>query len=348
MTILILVIQIFFIIGKRPSGPITAHAAAVSGKEKKNGPTRIQVVKASYRTYDHDGNTTIISLDDSKQKLLSDVTGRISSSEAILDVVNHLGKNRMDNKPTPVQANIRDVSQDVYTLLVIVPSSPKGFDKRHLIRETWSKKYVNSTLVAVRFVVGLLNLSDEVKSDLIAENNKFQDLVILEDLLDSYKNLTRKTLYSFIWAAYNMKFLYLFKCDDDTYPHLGRMLYELHSRGSIHRLYWGFFLQNAPVRRTGKWRDREWSLGKHYVKFAIGGGYIISSDLIDLLVNNALYLQLFTNEDVAVGLWLASFDIERRHDVRFCRFFHSQACTKDSVIALGVSNDDILYLYMND
>ena len=196
--------------------------------------------------------------------------------------------------------------------------------------------------------MGLLNLSDQVKSDLFAEQEKFHDLVLIEDLLDSYKNLTRKTLYTFIWAAYNVNFLYLFKCDDDTYPQLERLLFELHGRESTHRLYWGFFLQNAPVRRTGKWRDRQWSLGKHYVKFAIGGAYIISSDLIDLLVNNALYLQLFTNEDVAVGLWLASFDIERKHDLRFCRFFHAQECTKDSVMALGVSDDDFLYLNMDN
>lgn len=350
MTICFLTIQILYMIGRRSNGPITAHAAAVSRESKKDDPTRVQVVKESYRTYDRDGNTSIQSLDESKSVLLSTVSEAASNSPAtdIMEViVSHLSKNRVDNKAVPVPVTKRRVTEDVYTILVVMPSAPKGFDKRHLIRETWFKKYANSSLVALRFVVGLLNLSDDVRNDLIAEKNKYQDLVLIEDLLDSYKNLTRKTLYTFIWAAYNMRFLYLFKCDDDTYPHLGRMLYELHSRGSIHRLYWGFFLQNAPVRRTGKWRDKEWSLGKHYVKFAIGGGYVISSDLIDLLVNNALYLQLFTNEDVAVGLWLASFDIERRHDVRFCRFFHAQACSKDSVLALGVSNDDILYLYMD-
>ena len=346
MTIMILIIQTLYMIGRRNHGPITAHAAAVS---KKNEPTRVQTVKESYRTYDRDSNTSLILLDDSKNKLLSSVSGTSASSQAIMDIIKyHLDKKKIDNMGTPVPVTKEDLQQEYYTVLVMIPSSPKGFDKRHLIRETWFKKYINSSLVALRFVVGLSNLSEEVKADLHTEEKKYNDLVLLEDLLDSYKNLTRKTLYTFIWAAYNMRFLYLFKCDDDTYPHLGRMLYELHSRDSIYRLYWGFFLQNAPVRRTGKWRDREWSLGKHYVKFAIGGGYIISSDLIELLVNNALYLQLFTNEDVAVGLWLASFEIERRHDPRFCRFFHAQACTKDSVVALGVSNDDILYLYMDN
>lgn len=347
LTVLILTIQIFYMIGRRNSGPITAHAADTAAA-KKNGPTRVQTVKESYRTYNRDSNTSLKLLDDSKNKLLASVSGKPAGSQAIMDVKNHLGKEKLDNKGTLAPATKGDFTQDIFTLLVVIPSSPKGFDKRHLIRETWCKTYSNSSLVALRFVVGLANLSDEVKADLYAEERKFKDLVLLEDLLDSYKNLTRKTLYTFVWAAYNMRFLYIFKCDDDTYPHLGRMLYELHSRDSIYRLYWGFFLQNAPVRRTGKWRDKEWSLGKHYVKFAIGGGYIISSDLIDLLVNNALYLQLFTNEDVAVGLWLASFEIERRHDPRFCRFFHAQACTKDSIVALGVSNDDILYLYMDN
>lgn len=351
MTIIILVIQILYMLGRRHSGPITAHAAAIS-KTKNDGkdePARVQVVKESFRVYDRDGNTTIESLELSKKKLLSSVSGTVSDTEKEMStVIKHFGMNKLNNKPMPVPITTRNLEQDVYTFLITIPSAPKGFDKRHLIRETWFKPYRNTSLVALRFVIGLVNLSDELKNDLIAESNKYQDLILLDNLLDSYKNLTRKTLYTFTWVSYNMRFLYLFKCDDDTYPHLGRMLYELHSRGSTHRLYWGFFLQNAPVRRTGKWRDKEWSLGKHYVKFAIGGGYIISSDLIDLLVNNALYLQLFTNEDVAVGLWLASFDIERKHDLRFCRFFHAQACTKDSVIAMGITNDDILYLYMNN
>jgi len=335
--------------GRRSSGPITAHAAAVSKKNEEPPTSRVQLVKESYRSFDQNGNISVESLENGRKKLLSSVSKPTFSSQQIMNfVTKQLGRHRPDYKVAPTPVIKRELTEDVYTLLVVIPSSPKGFDKRHLIRETWFKKYVNTSLVAVRFVVGLLNLSDEVKNDLVIESQKYQDLVMMEDLLDSYKNLTRKTLYTFIWAAYNIRFLYLFKCDDDTYPQLGRILYELHSRESIHRLYWGFFLQNAPVRRTGKWRDREWSLGKHYVKFAIGGAYIISSDLIDLLVNNALYLQLFTNEDVAVGLWLASFNIERRHDVRFCRFFHAQACTKDSVMALGVSNDDILYLYMDN
>lgn len=348
MTIFILVIQILYMLGRRSSGPITAHAAAISKtkKDSKDEPARVQIVKESYRAYDRDGNTTIESLEASKKKLLSSLSGTVSGTEAEMSaVVTHFGKDRLNKKPLP--APITTETQDVYTLLITIPSAPKGFDKRHLIRETWFKKYTNTSLVALRFVIGLLNLSEELKNDLNAESKKYKDLILLDNLLDSYKNLTRKTMYTFIWASYHMRFLYLFKCDDDTYPHLGRMLYELHTRGSIHRLYWGFFLQNAPVRRTGKWRDKEWSLGKHYVKFAIGGGYIISSDLIDVLVNNALYLQLFTNEDVGVGLWLASFDIERKHDLRFCRFFHAQACTKDSVIAMGITNDDILYLYMD-
>ena len=348
VTVFIIIIQILYMIGRRNSGPITAHAAALSKNSKDSGPTRVQIVKESYRTYDRDSNTSMTSLDDSKSKLLASVTGSPANDVSIMDIINNFsGKDIVDNTGSPVPVTKKD-AQDVYTLLIVIPSTPKGFDKRHLIRETWFNKYKNSSLVAVRFVIGLVNLSDDVVSELRGENSKNQDLVLMDGLLDSYKNLTRKMLYTFIWASYNIKFLYLFKCDDDTYPHLGRMLYELHSRDSIQRLYWGFFLQNAPVRRTGKWRDKEWALGKHYVKFAIGGGYIISSDLIELLVKNAMYLQLVTNEDVAVGLWLAAFGIERRHDPRFCRFFHAQACLKDSIVALGLSNDDILYLYMDN
>jgi len=343
ITALFLVFQAFYIVGKHSSGPVTAEAATAK-PDSESAPTRIQIVKQAFTA--HMKNHSMESLEKSRMDLMSKPQ-ESSKSKQVMDFVNsQLVKRNLDNGKAPSIPRIEKETSEVYTLLIVIPSSPKRVDKRHLIRETWYKKYQNSSLVTVRFVVGLLNLTNQVKSDLYAEQEKFHDLVLMEDLLDSYKNLTRKTLYTFIWAAYNVNFLYLFKCDDDTYPQLERLLFELLERESTHRLYWGFFLQNAPVRRTGKWRDREWSLGKHYVKFAIGGAYIISSDLIDLVVNNAPYLQLFTNEDVAVGLWLASFDIERKHDLRFCRFFHAQGCTEDSMMALGLSDDDFVYLYM--
>jgi len=347
VTAAFLVFQAFYIVGRHHSGPVTAEAAAAAKPESESPPTRVQVVKQAYSV--HKKNHSIESLEEGKKILLARAQESVDSKHVMDFVTSQLNKQtRKGSKTPPTPLTQKESPPNVYTLLIVIPSAPKRFDKRHLIRETWFKRYQNSSLVTVRFVVGMLNLSDEVKSGLLAEQEKFNDLVMIDDLLDSYKNLTRKTLYTFIWAAYNVNFLYLFKCDDDTYPQLERTLFELHERPSAHRLYWGFFLQNAPVRRTGKWRDREWSLGKHYVKFAIGGAYIISSDLIDLLVNNVLYLQLFTNEDVAVGLWLASYDIERKHDQRFCRFFHAQECTKDSMMALGVADDDFVFLYMDE
>lgn len=353
MTALFLICQVFFpffLMGRRPSGTITAAAGtATVSKRDSFDLNRIQMVKESYKKYDRDPVTSIESLEDGKKKLLSTVSGATYNSEMMNFISNRLAHKHTPDEVAPLPVNMKNLmmAEGVYLLLVALPSAPKGFDKRHLVRETWFKKYQNTTLATIRFVVGTLNLSDEIKNGLVAENKKYQDLILLEELLDSYGNLTRKTLYTFIWTAYNIRFLYLLKCDDDTYPHLGRVLYELVSRRSIHGLYWGYFLKNAPVRREGKWADAQWSLGKYYIKFAIGGAYIISRDLINLLVNNALYLQFFINEDVAVGSWLAPFNIERKHDPRFCRFFQKDPCTTDSVMSLGLSDDDILYMNLD-
>ena len=62
---------------------------------------------------------------------------------------------------------------------------------------------------------------------------------------------------------------------------------------------------------------KEWFLCDHYLPYAMGGGYVISSDLIHRVAVNADGIQLYNNEDVSVGVWLSPFIAERRHDKRF-------------------------------
>ena len=55
-----------------------------------------------------------------------------------------------------------------------------------------------------------------------------------------------------------------------------------------------------------------------YVPFALGGGYILSADLITLLVHRRQYLAYHPNEDTAVASWIAAYSYERRNDKLMC------------------------------
>ena len=51
------------------------------------------------------------------------------------------------------------------------------------------------------------------------------------------------------------------------------------------------------------------------MSYAFGGGYVLSWQLVDLIGRLSVVLQLYNNEDVTIGLWMAPFNVQRIHDV---------------------------------
>ncbi|XP_065891114.1 beta-1,3-galactosyltransferase 6-like [Dysidea avara] len=219
-----------------------------------------------------------------------------------------------------------------YLLLVIALSSPDGKARRDTIRQTWYSESQLHQDVLLKFVIGTMSMAKDKLTEIIKENDNHQDLLLLDNLVDSFANLTRKVLYSYIWAGNNVQFSYLLKCDDDTFVVLKTLLDELRGRTS-HRMYcWGFFDGRASVKRAGKYRESEWYLCDKYLPYALGGGYVLSADLVKLIALNSDHLKLYVNEDVSVGAWLAPYNIERNHDVRFDTEYQSRGCNNAYIV----------------
>ena len=221
-----------------------------------------------------------------------------------------------------------------YLLVVVVLSTVHGKDRRDAIRQTWMRGHQDiKPRVMVKFVIGTLSLPPSDLEALMAEEHTHHDLLFLSSLNESYQNLTRKVLYTFQWADEHLKYSYLLKCDDDSYVHLDTMTQELARRTSKHSLYWGYFTGRQNPKSSGKWAENKWFLCDHYLPYAMGGGYVISSDLIHRVAVNADGIQLYNSEDVSVGVWLSSFDAERKHDVRFDTEATSRGCRNDHLIS---------------
>ncbi len=73
-------------------------------------------------------------------------------------------------------------------------------------------------------------------------------------------------------------------------------------------LYWGFIDGRAPVHQSGKWMEKEWKLCDRYLPYAVGGGYVLSYQLVRFIGNNVQILKTYTSEDVSVGAWLAGLN----------------------------------------
>ncbi|KAF7278965.1 hypothetical protein GWI33_007774 [Rhynchophorus ferrugineus] len=113
-------------------------------------------------------------------------------------------------------------------------------------------------------------------------------------------------------------------------------------------LYWGYFNGNARVKSTGKWKEVDWITCDKYVPYALGGGYILSKELVSFLGKNADYFRTFNSEDTSVGLWLSSVNnIVRIHDIRFDTEWTSRGCKNFYLVTHNISPKEMSVMYDN-
>ncbi|XP_010848533.1 PREDICTED: beta-1,3-galactosyltransferase 6 [Bison bison bison] len=121
-------------------------------------------------------------------------------------------------------------------------------------------------------------------------------------------------------------------------------LAELRARDPARRrrLYWGFFSGRGRVRPGGRWREAAWQLCDYYLPYALGGGYVLSADLVRYLRLSREYLRAWHSEDVSLGAWLAPVDVQREHDPRFDTEYKSRGCNNQYLVTHKQSLEDML------
>ncbi|CAH0557980.1 unnamed protein product [Brassicogethes aeneus] len=265
-------------------------------------------------------------------------------------------------------------------LVVVILSAPKSAKRRLVLRETWLNLRSSQNVdfkIKHFFAVGDLGLSKSAKKDLIKEQKKYNDVLILP-LYDSYSNLTEKVAKTFHWLNdqydYGLAYKFVLKCDDDSFVRLDTLsdeiinventylkLKELNGvsdyirvnlqsntfdKNSNLSLYWGYFNGNAKIKSTGKWKENNWIFCDRYLPYAVGGGYVLSKDLITYVAKNIEYLRFYNSEDISVGLWFSSINnILRIHDVRFDTEWASRGCLNQHIVTHNISERDMKMMY---
>lgn len=224
------------------------------------------------------------------------------------------------------------------TLAVFVMSATNHLENRNIIRQTWASRVPKNT--RVYFVLGINNLRVEEKKSIAGEEDKYRDLVILDNFEESYSTLTQKLLETLKWADDNLQTDYFMKVDEDTFVRLDQILIELKSKPK-QMMYWGFFDGRAHVKKSGKWAEKGFVLCDRYLPYALGGGYVLSSDLIHYVAKNSDMFQLLNSEDVSLGTWLAPLKIKRLHDPHFNTEFKTRGCFNSYIVTHKQSMDDM-------
>lgn len=255
------------------------------------------------------------------------------------------------------------------------------------------------------FTIGSLGLNTNHMRQLDLEQSQNKD-ILLVPMYDHYKNLTEKVKSVFKWLDeqidYGLGFEYVLKCDDDSFVNLNALISELLNIERLYlisdlqnalqliltkkssemtmnvqlndklasenhlNLYWGYFSGTARIKTKGKWKESDWIVSDKYTPYALGGGYILSRNLIRYVARNAenlrytrklkilvlslfnLNFRSFNSEDVSVGLWLASINsILRIHDIRFDTEWATRGCQNKYLVTHSISPTDMRILFNN-
>ena len=128
---------------------------------------------------------------------------------------------------------------------------------------------------------------------------------------------SEKILQTIIWIANSVNTSYVLKTEYEFYVHIRKFLNDLEVRRSsgVH-LYWGRLLirnllivipPNCFAKSLIDFSAEERSCHIHWVH----------ADIISKVAHNACLIQLYTNEDVSVSVWVSPFKLERKDDDHF-------------------------------
>ncbi|XP_075365264.1 LOW QUALITY PROTEIN: beta-1,3-galactosyltransferase 2-like [Mycteria americana] len=201
-------------------------------------------------------------------------------------------------------------------LILLISTTAAEIQHRSSIRKTWgNESVVHSTGVEV---VQLFMLDVESKGPnevLLRESEQYHD-IIQQDFLDTYNNLTHKTLMGMKWvASYCSGASFVMKTDSDVFVNTIYLIEKLLRPLSPppQNYFTGCLMKgHKPIwNKESKWYISEEEYpGDKYPPFCSGTGYVFSGDLASKIVNVSVMVKFIHLEDVYVGLCLDAKGIQ--------------------------------------
>ncbi|XP_053320838.1 beta-1,3-galactosyltransferase 2-like [Spea bombifrons] len=185
---------------------------------------------------------------------------------------------------------------------------------RNAIRETWGNESNYEDVVTV-FLVGLSTVASDAVQQLLDEESRTYGDIIQQDFLDTYYNLTLKTLMGMEWLT---KFCptasYAIKIDNDMFLNVNYLVHQLLRPGLPVRTN---YFTGYIVRNTGPLRNRayKWYVpvevypNNTYPPYCSGPGYVFSVDMAKKIYDVAQVIRVIPMEDSFMGICLYELKI---------------------------------------
>ena len=199
------------------------------------------------------------------------------------------------------------------TLLVLIITAANNFQKRLLIRNTWA---ISDSNIKFVFILGETNdpvTNAQIQLEYIAFNDMVQ-----ANFLDSYNNLTLKTIVGMRWTAiYCSNSRFILKIDDDIVLNVNPLLNYLEQIQNefMKNTIFGMVYKNAPVCRDKSSKfyvDRKDFEKDFYPDYLDKEAYLFTSDLAQKFYSASLNIKNFVFEDIYIGLLTAELNATQK------------------------------------
>lgn len=196
-------------------------------------------------------------------------------------------------------------------LVLMVPVAPGNLAARWAIRRTWGgEPRVQGRTVLTLFVLGLPGGPDaeEHRDDVRQESRVYRDLIQC-DFLDSYVNLTIKTMLMLEWLSTRCPSAsYAMKVDSDIFLNVHNLVRMLLAPDTPRENYvTGLVWRHSPVVRNRHQKffmPREVVAEPEYPPYPLGLGYVMSNDLPRKILGVSCRVRPVYIEDVYLGMCL--------------------------------------------
>ncbi|XP_062250568.1 beta-1,3-galactosyltransferase 2-like [Platichthys flesus] len=200
-------------------------------------------------------------------------------------------------------------------LVLMIPVAPHNRGARDVIRMTWGKNTtVQGHVVSYYFLLGLSEEGDGaevLEEQLLDESWRHHD-ILQSDFMDSYKNLTIKTMVMFEWLnSHCPNTSYAMKIDADIFLNVHNLVLMLMT-APRHLFMTGCVAWGSAVLRD---HDSKWYMPVSafpesiYPPYALGLGYVFSMDLPIKILEASLHIKAIYLEDVYVGLCMRQLGV---------------------------------------
>ncbi|XP_030072116.1 UDP-GalNAc:beta-1,3-N-acetylgalactosaminyltransferase 1 [Microcaecilia unicolor] len=243
-------------------------------------------------------------------------------------------------------------------LVILVTSRPSDMKARQAIRSTWgSKQTWWGQEVVTLFLVGReIEAVDRITPLTVEdESHSFGD-IIRQDFLDTYDNLTLKTIMAFQWVSeFCSNTKYIMKADSDVFVNTGNLVRFLLNFNSTESLFTGFPLIDNNSNREFflktyiSYQEYPFRL---YPPYCSGLGYVLSNKLALRIYETMSHIKPIKFEDAYVGFCLQKLRVKvhvpEDAELFFLYKINFNICKYRHLIAVhGLSSNEIIKFWQD-